>query len=277
MAQTFKTPGVYIEEKDAFPSSVVPVETSVPAFIGYTEKAIRNGETLDNKPVRITSFAEYVSLFGGAFISKFNLLEPEPNETRSVINVNGNDYIIDYKKNNKAFMFPNMKLFYANGGGACYIVSVGTYEGKDHLEIDIDELLGNKIQGGLKTLLKEQEPTMVVVPDAVNLDNAACYTVYQDVLKHCSHMQSRIAIFDIHDGYKNRLDSEVDVITNFREKIGYENLSYGTAYYPWLHTGIVQKKEVTFENINQSRFSWFIKIITRRTCNYFDRYVFKRH
>ncbi len=250
MAQTFKTPGVYIEEKDAFPSSVVPVETSVPAFIGYTEKAIRNGETLDNKPVRITSFAEYVSLFGGAFISKFNLLEPEPNETRSVINVNGNDYIIDYKKNNKAFMFPNMKLFYANGGGACYIVSVGTYEGKDHLEIDIDELLGNKIQGGLKTLLKEQEPTMVVVPDAVNLDNAACYTVYQDVLKHCSHMQSRIAIFDIHDGYKNRLDSEVDVITNFREKIGYENLSYGTAYYPWLHTGIVQKKEVTFENIN---------------------------
>lgn len=36
MATKFMTPGVYIEEKDAFPGSVVPVETSVPAFIGYS-------------------------------------------------------------------------------------------------------------------------------------------------------------------------------------------------------------------------------------------------
>ena len=63
-------------------------------------------------------------------------------------------------------------------------------------------------------------------------------------------MQSRMAIFDIYNGYKNRLSGEVDIITSFREKIGLENLSYGAAYYPWLHTSIVQKKEVTYENIN---------------------------
>ena len=251
MATKFMTPGVYIEEKDAFPGSVVPVETSVPAFIGYTEKAIRNGETLLNKPLRITSLAEYNELFGGAFKAKFDILKPETNEIRPVTNINGEDYVIDYKDKNKAFMFPSIKLFYANGGGACYIVSVGVYESKDYLEIDIDELLGNKTEGGLKTLLKEQEPTMVVVPDAVNLGNA-CYTVYQDVLRHCNLMQSRIAILDIHDGYKNRTkgNAEVDIITNFREKIGSENLNYGAAYYPWLDTSIVRKKEVTFENIN---------------------------
>ena len=33
---TFKTPGVYIVEKNAFPNSVVEVTTAVPAFIGYT-------------------------------------------------------------------------------------------------------------------------------------------------------------------------------------------------------------------------------------------------
>ena len=195
MATRYKTPGVYIEEKNAFPGSVVQVSTTVPAFIGYTEKAILNSKTLVNKPVKITSLAEYVNLFGSAFKSKFNLLEPEQDETRIVTNVNGKDYIIDYEQNNKAFMFPNIKLFYANGGGACYIVSVGIYGGKDNFEIDIDELLGTKIEGkgdnakmiegGLKTLLKEQEPTMVVIPDAVNLGDA-CYTVYQDVLKHCN-------------------------------------------------------------------------------------------
>ncbi len=35
MAQ-YKTPGVYIVEKNAFPNSVVEVATAVPAFIGAT-------------------------------------------------------------------------------------------------------------------------------------------------------------------------------------------------------------------------------------------------
>jgi phage tail sheath protein FI len=43
MASTLMTPGVYLEEKNAFPSSAVAVETAVPAFIGYTSMAERNG------------------------------------------------------------------------------------------------------------------------------------------------------------------------------------------------------------------------------------------
>ena len=44
MASVYKTPGVYIEEKNAFPASVVAVATAVPVFIGYTEKAERSGQ-----------------------------------------------------------------------------------------------------------------------------------------------------------------------------------------------------------------------------------------
>ena len=36
---TRRTPGVYITELAAFPPSIVGVQTAVPAFIGYTEKA----------------------------------------------------------------------------------------------------------------------------------------------------------------------------------------------------------------------------------------------
>ena len=53
---TYKTPGVYIEEIALFPPSVAQVETAIPAFIGYTEKAIDSGgSSLTNKPTRITS------------------------------------------------------------------------------------------------------------------------------------------------------------------------------------------------------------------------------
>ena len=45
MATTYKTPGVYVEEISVFPPSVAQVETAIPAFIGYTEKA---KEVVDN-------------------------------------------------------------------------------------------------------------------------------------------------------------------------------------------------------------------------------------
>ena len=48
-----KTPGVYIVEKSAFPSSVAEVATAVPVFIGYTEKAENRGKPLSNTPWRV--------------------------------------------------------------------------------------------------------------------------------------------------------------------------------------------------------------------------------
>lgn len=63
---TMKTPGVYIVEKNAFPDSAVEVATAIPAFIGYTDKALNGNESLLDKPFRITSMAEFHAYFGGA-------------------------------------------------------------------------------------------------------------------------------------------------------------------------------------------------------------------
>ena len=60
MANQYKTPGVYIVEKDAFPNSVVEVATAVPAFIGHTQTAIYD------TPTRISSMAEFHNFFGNA-------------------------------------------------------------------------------------------------------------------------------------------------------------------------------------------------------------------
>ena len=41
MAFDYKTPGVFVEEISKFPPSIAAVETAIPAFIGYTEKAMK--------------------------------------------------------------------------------------------------------------------------------------------------------------------------------------------------------------------------------------------
>lgn len=56
MAQ-MKTPGVYIQEKNAFSTSVVEAATAIPAFIGITEKAVNGSESLANKPWKNSSLA----------------------------------------------------------------------------------------------------------------------------------------------------------------------------------------------------------------------------
>ncbi|MDB2463155.1 hypothetical protein N9W61_03545 [Algibacter sp.] len=258
MAAIFRTPGVYIQEQNAFPNAIAQVETAVPVFIGYTEKAFKNGESLLNIPTKISSFVEYVHFFGVDFNAKFNILDPEPNDSRTLIKINGSKKALDYVAQHNALMYSSIKFFYANGGTNCYIVSVGTYSEDSSVPIETDALLGTKIidghviEGGLNALKKESKPTIIVIPDAVNLPATECYKIYQSVLKHCSEMDNRMAVLDIHNGFQKQItgSSNGDIISHFRDQIGTQNLKYGAAYYPWLHTNIVNKAEVSFQNIN---------------------------
>ncbi|MCH6200583.1 phage tail sheath subtilisin-like domain-containing protein [Aquiflexum sp. LQ15W] len=254
MPQNLKTPGIYIEEKNVFQGSVVEVSSALPAFIGYTEKASHSGKSLINIPTRISSFAEYIELFGGAFNPLFKLETPQDGDRSKVI-IGDTEFAIKYAEDNHLLFYNSIRLFYANGGETCYIVAVGTYEGKDSLKINKDQLLGygkdengKPIAGGLRSLEKEHEPTMVVIPEAVLLGKE-CYEVYKQVLIHCGEMQNRIGIFDLFDGYNSREDG-YDPIDFFRENIGTDFLSYAAAYYPWLYTTLVQKGEVSFKNLD---------------------------
>ena len=234
-----KTPGVYIVEKNAFPNSVVEVATAVPAFIGYTEKAANGNKSLLNQPWRITSMAEFRTYFGDAPLPKFTLTEAQAGA--GTLAFNGKNYAVE--RQDAFTLYYNLLLFYANGGGPCYIVSVGGYspDGVDKA----------KLEAGILPLVKEQEPTMVVIPEAVNLAAAAdCYALQQAVLSHCgSVMKNRFAVLDIYGGAKDRKDPDGDVVNAFREAIGSSFLDYGAAYYPWLNTSIVQENEISFLNL----------------------------
>lgn len=235
MAKQYATPGVYIEEKSAFSNSVVSVATAIPAFIGYTQKAVAGRRNITNTPMRITSMVEYLSYFGGAPTTTFTLES------------DGDNYGLTPDDGSNYLMFRSLQLFFANGGGACYIVSVGNY-GKG---VSAGQLIGAETGGGITSLLKEQEPTLVVVPDAVLLEESDCATVQQAMIKHCgADTRSRFAILDVWEGYKARTLLDDDVVDAARGAYGNNFLDFGASYYPWLNATVVSSDDLTYRNIS---------------------------
>ncbi len=234
MAQ-MKTPGVYIVEKDAFGNGVVEVATAVPAFIGYTERADNAGKSLLNKPTKITSIGDYSQYFGGAPSYTFELSEEVPEGQEPAVTVKDKSYALT-QSGQKYCLFNAIRLFYQNGGGPCYIISVGNYTN----DIEKDKLMDQ----GIPPLLKEEEPTMVLIPEAIRLDEQDCFSVQQQMIAHCGKMMSRVAILDVYNGDRARNHPDGDVIENFRGGVGANYLNYATAYYPWLETTVVGDNEL---------------------------------
>ncbi|GJL74685.1 phage tail sheath C-terminal domain-containing protein [Nitrosomonas sp.] len=235
----YKTPGVYIVEKNAFPNSVVEVATAVPAFIGYTERADNKGKSLLNKAWRISSMSEFISFYGGAPKSQFEIsAQKKDSAIEADFSVNDKAYALELQ-GARYFLYHSMMLFFQNGGGACYVVSVGKFD---------EAIEKPKLELGIKILLKEQEPTMVIIPDAMSLDQKDGIALQQAMLDHCGRvMKNRFAILDIFDGDKEVQDS--GCVENFRNDLGTNFLDYAAAYYPWLNTSVVQTSDLSFENI----------------------------
>lgn len=244
MALTLKTPGVYIQEKNAFPSSIVQVATAVPAFIGYTEKAERGGKSLIYKPTRISSLAEYVQYFGGDFRARFNVVESDIGDADAFI-LNGNYYKVSRADNNTALFFNSIRLFFDNGGGTCYIVSAGSYD-----ELSSGGPAKGPFDVALQALVKEHEPTLIVAPEAVLFEEQDAYAFYTAMIAHCAKLQSRMAVLDVYNGTEGRTYDEADIINKFRTGIGQNSLNYATAYYPFVETTIVQANELDYRNFD---------------------------
>ncbi|OVE55832.1 phage tail sheath family protein [Chryseobacterium mucoviscidosis] len=147
----YKTPGVYVEEEAKFPPSVAQVETAIPAFIGYTEKGTQN------KPTRISSMLEFKELFGKAYAETFAVAFKEGTATAVQPKVS------DFK------MYYAMQMYFANGGGPCYIVSVDKFEYKENGVIKENKVSPAKLEAALDLLKKEDEPTLIVFPDLQGL------------------------------------------------------------------------------------------------------------
>jgi len=235
-----KTPGVYIVEVPTFPPSVAAVGTGIPAFIGYTEKAIDSlGKSLFNIPKRITSMLEYSNYFGGPpkeseqdaikITIRDKKLEGAADPISSNISVE-----VDEAKRSHHIMFNSLQLYFANGGGPCYIISVGDHTKK----LDLGDITKPDEGGflvGLQALRSEDEPTLIVFPEGKYLDSADYYTLQKSSLQQCNELQDRFAIIDVHVKPDEATDLE-KIKKTFRDGIGTNYLKYGAAYFPDLNT-----------------------------------------
>ncbi|MGE7778143.1 phage tail sheath C-terminal domain-containing protein [Chitinophaga sp. NPDC101104] len=225
----YKTPGVFVEELSLIPPSVAAVATAIPAFIGHTAlTADAAGKTLINRPIRLTSMLDFTSLFGGAYTpATYTVKLDAQNNIATVTPVNGR----------KFFLFDAMQHFFDNGGGPCYVVSVGNFT--------TDVTLGNAttgLLGGLAAIAREDEPTLICAPDTGALkegdgtpDFTAAGNFHQAAIQQCSKLQDRFAILDIPGG-QLPLNHAENPVGNFRDRAGNQELKYAAAYYPWLQS-----------------------------------------
>jgi len=239
-----KTPGVYIEEISKLPASVAPVATAIPAFVGYTESNTKGADDYSNKPTRIRSLLEYVEIYGGPFEESFTVTL-----TNSTVDPDNDKLSVSPASSLSPYsMYYNIQMYFQNGGGPCYIVSVGTYASSpSSSDIDLAELTA-----GLDEVEKEDEVTLLVVPEAVILSAANRKTLYDDMLDQCNRLQDRFCIFDA-------ITDETDTVYNdgqdFRNNdIGADNLKYGAAYYPALISNLSFEYAEANIAINDTRF-----------------------
>lgn len=254
MATALRTPGVYIVEKNAFPNSVVEVPTAVPAFIGYTKFALNGTKSLHMQPFRISSLADFHQHFGDGPDYTFNVTA-EADKTKADTVLGGSGYKIEQAKG-KFLLYRCIRMFFDNGGGPCYIVSVGEFEDTPGTE---NAIAIADFEAGLETLVREQEPTMIVVPDLMAIpvdpdktktDGKDVYAFQGKIIDHCGYkMQSRFAVLDVHYGWVAPNSPVANPIDLFRSYVSSDFLKFGAAYYPWVFSTIVGATDINYRNV----------------------------
>jgi hypothetical protein len=247
---SYATPGVYIEEIPVFPPSVAAVATAIPVFIGFTEKAEGDlGEALTGKPTRITSLLEYKRYFGNAPVQALNI------DVDKRLNAAGALLGVVVKWNGTApsepahYLYYSLQLYFANGGGPCYIHSLGGYATNATKALFTD---------AIAALEAADEPTLILFPDAVKLSDGDHGAVVDAALTSCNKMQDRFTVADVRAAVKGGTDTNAKVTTNFRAKVtktGVEFLKYGAAYFPYLTTLVpfrTAERDVTIKTFDTS-------------------------
>lgn len=265
---TYATPGVYINEVNAFPNSVVPIATAVPAFIGYTPKAEYQGKSLRNKPQKITSFADFKAMFmldnppppadpARQYNPEYYLVaQAQEPAVGNYMMINGQYYSVLPDPNTIYHLYNSIRLFYQNGGGDAYIVSVGGYGAaskKPLTDPTVRPVNPNvqlaDLQRGLALLKNEQEPTMYICPEATLLAPADNQTLMQGMLLQAEEMQTAVCLFDVIGGATPDPIMYTQDIENFRNSTGNNGLKFGTCYYPFIGTTIMQSADIDFTNL----------------------------
>lgn len=207
------TPGVSVEEITKLPYSIALIDTAIPVFIGYTDQIPEGYDINDvnNKKLKISSLLEYEDKFGKAKLESIQLKDTKDKGLTVVA------------PEVQFLMYYSLQMYFANGGGPCYIISVGTYA-----SASTGVQLSSMINGldKVDTLKAIKDPILLVFPDAVSLTEPSFYELYNYTIGELE-TKNRFAILDTYEGNST-------TIGNFRAAVS--STSYAAAYFPHLKT-----------------------------------------
>jgi len=241
---TYATPGVYVEEINTLPPSITDIATAIPAFIGYTEKHQLAGEVEVDE---ISSLREFEERFGRAPVAQWKVRHEVVNDEDVLTLIERDGSKTNSSKPVERFSQPKFLLWYAinhyyrNGGGRCYVVSVGKTTG----DISKDSFVK-----GLQILAAYDEPTLIVLPEATKLSPADYGEVCQSALGHAADLQDRFVILDLL-GSATTAAPNSQKLMELRGLLGNQDLDRGAAYFPYLNTTlshITADEDITVES-----------------------------
>lgn len=168
---------------------------------------------------------------------------------------------VDAAGPNQFNLYWQMRLFFANGGGNCYVVSVGSYWANE-LPVTMPDpvpdtwfpgsITASDLEAGITAAGYAVGPTMTVIPEACQLDQAGYGPVAIAMLGQASTLQDRVAILDLPGCMTADTIDELQACqTNLSTAIAPQvaSVSYGVAYAPAVVTSIVTTGDILYTNL----------------------------
>jgi uncharacterized protein len=262
MIPPYRTPDPIVLERPVRPPAIADVETAIPAFIGYTQRARRRrANDLILVPTRVGSLAEYEQLFGSARPDRIAVTVTRTADGAlalgrlAISGVPESDVTLpDY------LLHHSVRSFFDNGGRECVIVAVGRYRPTAAISLrggseaaPIPTRFG--LQDGLDVAGGADEPTLIVIPEAVKLSPTEYSTLAGAALQQCGTRRDRFAILDLYHGSRDLgfgSGGPAPSLAAARALLGEDHLCCGAAYYPFVRTTYPYPLAPTESNVSVS-------------------------
>ena len=140
-----------------------------------------------------------------------------------------NGKAVDRFSQPESLLWYAVDLYFRNGGGRCYIVSVPAASTSAELK--------QQLESGIAELERFDEPTLILIPEAITLNAADYGSVCKTALSHAAKLKDRFVLLDALPS--NSLAS-ADLLA-MREALGTANLDRGALYFPFLCTSLAHR------------------------------------
>ncbi|MBL4708179.1 MAG: phage tail sheath family protein, partial [Flavobacteriales bacterium] len=182
-----------------------------------------------HEPVLVRSILEYEQAFGEADDTGDIIIEQHPDTAV---------YSAENKKNDMPYtpglMHPSISNFFSNGGGSCYIISLGTYQAFNDIVKASD--VTSEISAIEEAIKQADTATLILPTDLMRFGAANYYAWGTELINFCQTEKKYFTIMDVIQSKPTSPTFEEKDISDYREHVKPDSPCYAGAYFPYLNS-----------------------------------------